>query len=120
MVDLAQLRRVNQSFMPSVCTIKRNTATTRDAYGDPVSTWETVASNVPCRVGRTNLGSEQVTNARVLADVATHAASLPFDTDIHAADRLEFDDVTYDVTGEPIATSYGTSKRVGLVMGRVN
>jgi hypothetical protein len=118
MVDLAQLRRVNESFMPSVCAIKRNTATTRDAYGDPVSTWTTVAENVPCRVSRSDLGSEQVTGFRTLGDVATHAASLPADTDVRAGDRLVFNGITYDVTGQPIETSYLTAKRVGLVLGR--
>lgn len=118
MVDLAQLRQVNESFMPSVCTIRRETGTTRDAYGDPVAAWTDVASNVPCRVSRTDLGTEQVTGVRVLADVSTHAASLPWDTDVHAGDQLEYDGKKYEVTGEPITTSFMTSKRVGLVMGR--
>jgi hypothetical protein len=50
--------------------------------------------------------------------VATHTASLPADTDIRAADRLVFNGVTYEVTGEPIETSYLTAKRVGMVLGR--
>jgi hypothetical protein len=50
--------------------------------------------------------------------VATHAASLPADTDVRAGDRLVFNGITYDVTGQPIETSYLTAKRVGLVLGR--
>lgn len=93
------LRRTSRRTLIDRCAIHRKTMVS-DGGGGEVETWQTIASDVPCRIrpiggGETN---EDTTAGGRIMDETTHLLALPAGQDIEHEDRVTVDGVVYDVT----------------------
>lgn len=65
---IQQIRSVLNRWLNETATIERETET-RGAYGEQLHDWETVASDVPCRViGRNTQSNRSIGNQEMMVD----------------------------------------------------
>lgn len=95
---VAMIRRETANFLTQRAQFQRET-TARGEYGEPLHTWEVVASNVPCRLirlGRRNeSGIEEAGGAETMK--AEYRLSVPTTTPLAADMRVVVDGLTYGV-----------------------
>jgi hypothetical protein len=115
--DLADLRAVQAEFMPDQCQILAKPGIGRDQYGDLLEgDWEPVAT-VACRVNPVNirgLGSESLTNAQFLTSTPQFEITVPFDTNVHDANRIMHvqSGTTFEISDSGMAGTFATARRV--------
>jgi len=107
--ELNAMRDSIGELLPDFCHLLTLTQVS-DGAGGFTDSWGTATRNVSCRLdtrgGRETLfdGSIRPFNTLIL--------SLPYDTEITEAYRVELDDFTYNVTNVNLGTSWNVVKRV--------
>lgn len=93
-----------RTLLAQTATVIRATSDSFDAYGNPETTWETIAEGIPCRIHE-NSSTETLGDRESIERTAL--CFLEADTDVTAYDRLEINGETWEVDGAPVT-------RVGL------
>jgi head-tail adaptor len=106
--ELSQMRDDIEGLLPDTCNIL-SISRTSDGMGSWTETWGTVTTSVYCRIdfmsGKEALASsaEQPFNRAML--------SLPYDTTITPANRIEWEDLTFNVISVNEGQSWAAVRR---------
>ena len=109
--ELTQMRADIATLMPDTCNILSLT-TTSDGQGGYTETWGTATANVSCRLDKRS-GREAV-SAGAVRTFGTWVLTLPHNTTITAAYRVEHGSVTYSVVHVDSDKSWIASVRAEL------
>jgi SPP1 family predicted phage head-tail adaptor len=108
---LAAMREAIEQLLPDTCNILTATETA-DGQGGISASWGTTYGTVSCRLDM-NTGREQVIGGG-LQPFTKYMLSLPYNTTITTADRVEVNSTTYTVTSVNLNQSWMAVKRVEL------
>lgn len=104
-----QLRQL--SFMPDSVQVLRKAAVSDDAGGANDGTYVVVETTIGRRQAANREAHEALYAERLGAEVA-YIASLPYGTDVHLADRLEFNSAQTLEVASILSGSWSTVTRV--------
>jgi hypothetical protein len=108
--DLDEMRDAIEDLLPSTCNLLTQTYTADGAGGGTV-TWGTATAGVACRLDAQG-GRDQFVNGAV-RPFNSLILSLPYDTTITEAYRVQFQNETFIVTNAtPLDVSWSLVKRV--------
>lgn len=95
--ELLQMREAIAQLFPDTCNVL-SVSESPDGFGGVSQTWGTIGTAVPCRLDFVDrLGqSERIAGAGIKAFQET-ILSMPYDTTITEAHRIEHDSYTYNV-----------------------
>lgn len=96
--ELAGMRDTIELLLPDTCNILSKSSTP-DGEGGMVDTWGTIGTAIACRLD-VKMGREQVTGGAIQPYIKT-MLSLPYDTTITEAHRVEHGGLTYAVVAPP-------------------
>ena len=108
---LTQMRTDIETLMPDVCNILAGTITS-DGQGGWTEAWGTASAGVSCRIDKRS-GREGV-SAGAVQTFGTWVLTLPHDTTITAANRVEHGSATYSVVHVDDDKSWIASVRAEL------
>lgn len=113
--ELLSMRDVEETAMSSTCIIKRRTLTS-DGMGGYTEGWNAVGT-VVCDIWQINERGdrEQTVNGSQPISKAKWFITLPYDTNVVAADRIEVDSRTFEATFVPNDSSWLTALRAEAV-----
>jgi len=113
--ELSAMREVEESAMPSTGIIKRR-ALTPDGMGGFTEAWAAVGT-VPCDVWQINKRGdrEKTTEGGQTISKADWFITAPYDTNLLAADRIDIDSRTFEITFVPNDSSWLTALRAEAV-----
>ena len=106
--EIEQIRAALNDLMPDTCTLLTETRVS-DGAGGWSSTWGTAAASVACRFDPLN-GSEQLAGGAV-QPFQGYRLTLPADTTITTAYRVQKGGVTYNVISVDTGKSWAGSVR---------
>ena len=106
---LEYMRTEIEKLLPDTCNLLTVTETANGS-GGVTQVWGTATAGVACRLDK-KTGGEQVTGA-ALSAYRGYMLSLPHDTTITEAYRVEISGVTYTVQSVNVGTSWQAVKRV--------
>lgn len=110
--DPEDMRAAINDLLPSTCNLLTSSYASDGAGGGTI-TWGTATADVACRLDN-KTGNEQMAGGAVRPFNAL-TLSLPYDTTITTAYRVEFENETFLVTAvTPLDTSWSLVKRVQL------
>ena len=98
--QLTSMRTTLNTLMPDTCNILSVTRTS-DGQGGFTDVWGTATASVKCRIdsgGATGAAGRENVGAASLLPFESWLLTLPYDTTITAAHRVEVSSVTYNVT----------------------
>jgi head-tail adaptor len=107
--ELAAIRGDVLELQPDTCQVQRVTLTP-DGAGGQTESWSTVAT-VACRVAPSGQSPQERAIAERVASVSTWTLTLPAETDVRPADRLQVGTRTFEVVGV-LARSFEIARRV--------
>lgn len=107
--ELAQMRQDVESLYPDVCHLITLTQTS-DGQGGYTETWGTATKNVPCRMDAL-VGSERLTDGS-MRSFAAYELTIPYDTVITGAYRVEHGGYTYHVLDANVDQSWQIERAV--------
>ena len=109
--ELSQMRDDIEYLMPDTCDILSLTRTS-DGMGSWVETWGTASASVACRIDFTS-GKEAL--ASDAEQIYTRAMlSVPYDTTITQANRVEWGDLIFNVVSVNLGQSWNVVRRAVL------
>jgi SPP1 family predicted phage head-tail adaptor len=109
--ELSFMRKSVEQLLPDTCNILSLT-NTPDGQGGQTQTWGTASANVTCRLDVTE--SREMNAAGAIQTFTTYKLSMPYDTTIAAANRVEVNGETYTVIGVNNGQSWKAVTRVTL------
>lgn len=107
--ELTQMRADVADLMPDTCNILSLT-TVPDGQGGQTETWGTATAGVACRIDAYR-GKEMVSSDS-LKPFNTYVVTVPYDTTITPANRVEKGSDTYNVTAVDTEKSWPVVRRV--------
>lgn len=113
--DLSYMRETLSDLMPGTCHILSLTQTS-DGQGGFTETWGTAVSSVACRFDSANgsqYGRELIAGG-ALQPFNAYVVTMPYDTAVTAANRIEFSGNQYSVIGVDSDKSWEASTRCGV------
>ncbi len=99
-----------ESLFTQTCAIQRKTSSSSDGWGQPETSWSTIATGVKCRLsfGRGGRGTGREEVVPVQAAESSGIVFLPAGTDVDEDDRIVITGgQTWDVIGYPKAAING-------------
>lgn len=112
--EMAAMRATLIESFPDTCDVIR-AALVRDDQGGATATYAPVESGVPCRVAPAGLTPDEREMAARLGGAVTWTLTVPVDTDISAADRVDVAGRVFEVAGVLGPRSWEVARRVTLV-----
>ena len=106
--QIADMRRTIEDLLPDLCNLLTSTYTSDGAGGGTV-TWGTAVRNLACRVDEDRT-EERITDPALRAHHRM-MFTIPYDTTITEAYRIEHNGYTYNVTGVNTGTSWDLCRR---------
>jgi len=97
------MRATQAEAWPDVCTILRSTQTVND-IGERVVSWQTVATDISCRLAPAEQASRQTPMAQQQTVIVSWWLTVATTVDVRSGDRVVVDGVTYEVVN---AFNYG-------------
>lgn len=109
---LSKIRKLNLRIMPDSATVYTGTQTD-DGYGGVTTTW-TAGTVYECRFRPASYHDRQMLMGDQQMADPVFVAVLPFDAVVNEADRLQINDIDYEVIGWLGNKTYKVGTRIGL------
>lgn len=111
--EIAGMRAVQAEAWPDTCTLQRSVQTT-NAIGEAVVSWETVASDVECRLARSAQQPRQTPLAQQQTVIGQWMLTVATSLDIRSGDRVVVAGATYEIVDVAAGFEWETARRCDL------
>lgn len=111
--EIADMRAVQGEALPDACEVQRSVRAT-NAIGEVTVSWETVASDVACRLAKSQQQARQTALAQQQTVISPWILTTATTVDLRNGDRVIVASVTYEIVDVTAGPAWETAQRCEL------